>query len=269
MNNLCFMGTSVISGTATAVVLATGSRTYFGAMARGLIGRRVSTRFERGVTTVSRLMIQLTLTMVPIVFLINVLTKGNWTSAFLFSISVAVGLMPEILPMIVSANLARGAVAMSRKKVIVKRLDAIQNLGAMDVLCTDKTGTLTQDKVELLRHLDINGEEDERVFEYAFLNSDFQTGLKNLLDEAVLEHEDLLESKQLTDRYLKYDEIPSTSAGGGCRSSCTRSSAAGTCSSAREQSRKSSRRTGPSASGTGSLHCPRPFAGGRSSSAPG
>src|SRR5208283_1296161 len=163
---------------------------------------------DRGVNGVSWLLIRFTLVMVPLVFVINGLTKGSWVAAFFFAVSVAVGLTPEMLPMIVTATLARGAVAMSRRKVIVKRLSAIQNFGAMDVLCTDKTGTLTQDKVALLMHMDVNGEEDEEVFEYAFLNSHFQTGLKNLLDKAVLDHEDLIESKQLTDRYLKYDEIP-------------------------------------------------------------
>ena len=126
------------------------------------------------------------LVMVPLVFVINGFTKGDWVEAFLFGVAVAVGLTPEMLPMIVTANLARGAVAMSRRKVIVKRLNAIQNLGAMDVLCTDKTGTLTQDKVILLQHLDVNGEENDEVLEYAYLNSYFQTGLKNLLDVAVL-----------------------------------------------------------------------------------
>src|SRR5206468_149698 len=134
--------------------------------------------------------------------------KGDWTQAFMFGVATAVGLTPEMLPMIVTANLARGAVAMSRRKVIVKRLSAIQNLGAMDVLCTDKTGTLTQDKVVLLRHLDIDGQDNDDVLEYAYLNSYFQTGLKNLLDVAVLQHQDLVQTKELTKRYIKYDEIP-------------------------------------------------------------
>nr|WP_254053596.1 magnesium-translocating P-type ATPase [Singulisphaera sp. GP187] len=206
--NACFMGTNVVSGTAKAVVVATGPRTYLGSLAGHLVGKRVPTSFDRGVNGVSWLLLRFMLVMVPLVFVINGLTKGNWGEAFFFAVSVAVGLTPEMLPMIVTANLARGAVAMSRRKVIVKRLNAIQNFGAMDVLCTDKTGTLTQDKVVLLMHLDVNGEEDEGVFEYAFLNSHFQTGLKNLLDKAILGHEDLIESKQLTDRYLKYDEIP-------------------------------------------------------------
>ena len=206
--NACFMGTNVVSGSAKAVVVATGPRTYLGTLARHLVGKRAETSFDRGVNGVSWLLIRFTLVMVPLVFVINGLTKGDWVAAFFFAVSVAVGLTPEMLPMIVTATLARGAVAMSRRKVIVKQLSAIQNFGAMDVLCTDKTGTLTQDKVALLMHLDVTGEEDEGVFEYAFLNSHFQTGLKNLLDKAVLEHEDLIESKQLTDRYLKCDEIP-------------------------------------------------------------
>src|SRR5271157_3519604 len=206
--NACFMGTNVVSGSAKAVVVATGPGTYLGTLARHLVGKRAETSFDRGVNGVSWLLIRFTLVMVPLVFVINGLTKGSWVAAFFFAVAVAVGLTPEMLPMIVTATLARGAVAMSRRKVIVKRLSAIQNFGAMDVLCTDKTGTLTQDKVALLMHMDVNGEEDEEVFEYAFLNSHFQTGLKNLLDKAVLDHEDLIESKQLTDRYLKYDEIP-------------------------------------------------------------
>ena len=200
--NACFMGTNVVSGAAKALVVATGSRTYLGTLASHLVGKRAPTSFDRGVNGVSWLLLRFMLVMVPLVFVINGLTKGNWVEAFFFSVSVAVGLTPEMLPMIVTANLARGAVAMSRHKVIVKRLNAIQNFGAMDVLCTDKTGTLTQDKVVLLLHLNVAGEEDDQVLEYAFLNSYFQTGLKNLVDKAILEHEDLIEPKRLTDHYL-------------------------------------------------------------------
>jgi Mg2+-importing ATPase len=206
--NVCFMGTNVVSGTARAVVVGTGDRTYFGSLARHIVGKRAPTSFDKGVNGVSWLLIRFMLVMVPLVFVINGWTKGNWMEAFFFGLSVAVGLTPEMLPMIVTANLARGAVAMSRRKVIVKRLNAIQNFGAMDVLCTDKTGTLTQDKVVLLMHLDVEGKEDDDVFEYAFLNSYFQTGLKNLLDKAVLDHEDLVASKELTRRYIKCDEVP-------------------------------------------------------------
>ena len=205
---VCLMGTNVVSGTCRAVVVATGDRTYLGSLARHVVGKRAPTSFEAGVNGVSWMLIRIMLLLVPLVLLINGWTKGDWVQAFFFGVSVAVGLTPEMLPMIVTANLARGAVDLSRRKVIVKRLDAIQNFGAMDVLCTDKTGTLTQDKVVLLLHLDVNGDEDEEVFEYAYLNSYFQTGLKNLLDVAVLEHDDLVRSQGLTERYLKCDEVP-------------------------------------------------------------
>jgi Mg2+-importing ATPase len=206
--NVCFLGTNVVSGTARAVVVATGDRTYLGSLARHVVGRRAPTSFDRGVAGISWLLIRFMLVMVPLVFLVNGLTKGDWVEAFFFGLAVAVGLTPEMLPMIVTANLARGAVSLARRKVIVKRQSAVQNFGAMDVLCTDKTGTLTQDKVVLLLHLGVTGEEDEDVFEYAFLNSHFQTGLKNLLDRAVLEHEDLLQTRDLAKRYLKCDEVP-------------------------------------------------------------
>ncbi|MDW8244567.1 MAG: magnesium-translocating P-type ATPase [Thermogemmata sp.] len=206
--NICFLGTTVVSGTAQAVVVVTGSQTCLGSMARDLLGQKVETAFDKGVRGVSWLLIRFMLAMVPVVFLLNGLTKGDWKEAFMFAVAIAVGLTPEMLPMIVTANLARGAMAMSAHKVIVKRLQAIQNLGAIDVLCTDKTGTLTQDKVILLQHLDLQGQECEQVLEYAYLNSYFQTGLKNLLDRAVLEHENLVQTRELTQRYIKYDEIP-------------------------------------------------------------
>ncbi len=205
---VCYMGTNIVSGTARALVVATGASTYFGSLARHIVGKRSLTTFDRGVNGVIWLLIRFMLVMVPLVFLINGVTKGDWSEAFFFALSVAVGLTPEMLPMIVTANLARGAVAMSRHKVIVKRLNSIQNFGAMDVLCTDKTGTLTQDRVVLLLHLGINGDEDDEVFEYAYLNSYFQTGLKNLLDVAVLQHEDLVGTRELTKRYIKCDEVP-------------------------------------------------------------
>jgi Mg2+-importing ATPase len=206
--NVCFLGTTVVSGTARVVVVTTGDRTYFGSLARHVLGRRPPTSFDKGVNRVSWLLIRFMLVMVPVVFFLNGLTKGDWQEAFLFGIAVAVGLTPEMLPMIVTANLARGAVKLSGQKVIVKQLSAIQNFGAMDVLCTDKTGTLTQDKVVLIRHLNVNGAESEEVFEYAFLNSHFQTGLKNLLDRAVLEHENLIETRELARRFVKCDEVP-------------------------------------------------------------
>ena len=206
--HVCFMGTNVVSGSAQAVVVATGEKTYFGSLARHLVGKRAATEFDKGVNGISWLLIRFMLVMVPLVFVITGVTKGEWWEAFFFGLSVAVGLTPEMLPMIVTATLARGAVRLSHCKVIVKRQSAMQNFGAMDVLCTDKTGTLTQDRVVLLRHLDVNGDDDDEVLEYAYLNSYFQTGLRNLLDRAVLEHEDLVKTKELTQRYIKCDEVP-------------------------------------------------------------
>ena len=203
--SICYMGTNAISGSATAVVLATGSRTYLGSIAHSLTGQRVQTSFDRGVNSVSWLLIRFMAVMVPIVFLINGLDKHNWIEAFLFALSVAVGLTPEMLPLIVTANLGKGAMAMSRRKVVVKRLNAIQNFGAMDVLCTDKTGTLTLDKIVLQRHLDLAGHDSDEALEMGFLNSRFQTGLKNLLDKAVLSHRDL---EPTAARYRLVDEIP-------------------------------------------------------------
>jgi Mg2+-importing ATPase len=205
---ICFMGTSVVSGTATAVVVATGSSTSFGRMAKGLVGRRAETSFDVGVRKVSWLFIRFITVMVPLVFLINGLSKGNWLEAFLFALAVAVGLTPEMLPMIVTTNLAKGAVTMARHKTIVKRLNSIQNFGAMDVLCTDKTGTLTQDKVVLERHVNVVGEDDDLVLSLAYVNSFYQTGLKNLLDVAVLEHGELKKELAIDNAYGKIDEIP-------------------------------------------------------------
>ena len=211
MANLVFMGTNVISGAATAVVLATGNDTYFGTLARRVTsavdGDEVNA-FQIGVNKVSWLLIRFALIMVPLVLLINGFTKGDWPQAFLFALSVAVGLTPEMLPMIVTSTLARGAVTLSRKKVIVKRLDAIQSFGAMNLLCTDKTGTLTQDKIALARHTDVTGKESDEVLGFAYLNSYYQTGLKNLLDRAVLEHVDLQTGLDIARSYTKIDEIP-------------------------------------------------------------
>jgi len=207
--NLVFMGTNVVSGSATALVVATGSKSYFGALSQRVTAQdRTSTAFEAGVNSVSWLLIRFALVMAPIVLLINGFTKGDWMEAFLFALSVAVGLTPEMLPMIVTSTLAKGAVLMSRKKVIVKRLDAIQNFGAMDVLCTDKTGTLTQDKIALERHTDAFGTPSDDVLRYAYLNSYYQTGLKNLLDYAVLEHAELQGELRIAQDYRKVDEIP-------------------------------------------------------------
>ncbi len=206
--NLCFMGSNVISGSATGVIAATGSRTYFGALAGSLVGQRVQTSFDKGVQRFAWLMIRFMAVMVPIVFLLNGFIKGAWLDAFMFAVAVAVGLTPEMLPMIVTINLAKGAMAMAKKDVIVKRLNAIQNFGAIDVLCTDKTGTLTQDKVILERHVDVNGDEDESVLDFAFLNSHYQTGLKNLLDVAVLDSVDEATRARLQGEYTLVDEVP-------------------------------------------------------------
>jgi Mg2+-importing ATPase len=205
---VCFMGTSVVSGTATAVVAATGSNTSFGRMAKGLVGRRAETAFDIGVHKVSWLFIKFIAVMVPVVFLINGFTKGSWLEALLFGLAIAVGLTPEMLPMIVTTNLAKGAVTMARRKTIVKRLNSIQNFGAMDVLCTDKTGTLTQDKVVLERHVNVVGEDSDMVLALAYLNSFYQTGLKNLLDVAVLDHAELKRELAIDHAYGKVDEIP-------------------------------------------------------------
>jgi Mg2+-importing ATPase len=209
LDNVLFMGTNVVSGSATAVVVTTGNRTYFGTLAERVTATdRTPTAFQAGVNKVSWLLIRFMLVMSPIVLLINGFTKGDWVEAFLFALSIAVGLTPEMLPMIVTSTLAKGAVLMSRRKVIVKRLDAIQNFGAMDVLCTDKTGTLTQDKIFLERHTDVFGAESDTVFEYAYLNSYYQTGLKNLLDVAVLEHVEVRRELEVGTAFRKVDEIP-------------------------------------------------------------
>ncbi len=186
LSNICLMGTNVASGTAMGVVVATGGHTYFGSLAKSIVGTRAQTAFDRGVNSVSWLLIRFMLVMVPIVLLINGFTKGDWTEAALFALAVAVGLTPEMLPMIVSSNLAKGAIAMARRKVVVKRLNAIQNFGAMDVLCTDKTGTLTQDRIILEHHLDVSGCNDNKVLQLAWLNSFHQSGMRNLMDQAVI-----------------------------------------------------------------------------------
>jgi Mg2+-importing ATPase len=207
--NLCWMGSSVVSGAATGVVLRTGRATFFGALAdRIAVNPPEQTSFDRGIASFTRLMITFIVVMVPAVFLINGLTKGTWLEALLFALAVAVGLTPEMLPMIVTVNLAKGAIAMAKKRAIVKRLSSIQNFGAMDVLCTDKTGTLTQNKVMLQYHLDFEGEESDRVLEYAYLNSYHQSGLQNLMDEAILTHARRPEHVGHIAAFSKVDEIP-------------------------------------------------------------
>ena len=204
------MGSNVVSGSAKGIVFATGNQTYLGTIAKSVAGHRAATAFDRGITKVSLLLIRFMLIMVPIVFLVNGITKGDWMDAFIFAISVAVGLTPEMLPMIVTANLSKGALMMSRKKTIVKDLNAIQNFGAMNILCTDKTGTLTQDHIVLERHVNVDGTEDKenRILRHAYFNSFFQTGLKNLMDRAILSHVKELGLETLSSSYKKVDEIP-------------------------------------------------------------
>ncbi len=207
IKNTCFMGTSVESGTATAVVVTTGVNTYLGSMAGSLSEDRTPTSFDQGLNRFTWLMIKLMAVMVPLVFLINGFTKHDWRGAFFFAMAVAVGLTPEMLPMIVSVGLSKGALAMSRRKVIVKRLNAIQNFGGMDVLCTDKTGTLTEDRVVLQRHCNLAGRETEEVLLDGYLISHFQTGLKNLLDRAILDSPDF-HGHAVVEKYKKLDELP-------------------------------------------------------------
>jgi Mg2+-importing ATPase len=202
--NACFQGSNVLSGTARGVAVNTGGRTYFGTLARKLAAQRSPTSFDKGIARFAWLMIRIMVVMVAIVFLIIGLTKHNWLDALLFGLAVAVGLTPEMLPMIVTVNLAKGALSMSKKKVIVKRLNSIQNFGAIDILCTDKTGTLTQDRVVLERHVDLTGRPSDAVLRYAYLNSYYQTGLRNLLDRSVLSHTEF----EVERAARKVDEIP-------------------------------------------------------------
>ena len=208
LQNICFMGSNVLSGAATGIVLQTGPQTYFGRIAGSVTGVRPPTSFDRGISRFTWLMIRFIVVMVPAVFLINGFTKGDWLQALLFAVAVAVGLTPEMLPMIVTMNLAKGALAMSRRKVIVKRLNAIQNFGAMDTLCTDKTGTLTQNQIILQYHRDIEGATSDRVLQYAWLNSHFQSGLNNLMDEAVLTFAKAPGAPACAAPQAKIDELP-------------------------------------------------------------
>ena len=221
LGSLAFMGSTVISGNARGIVVATGARTMFGEATDTLAGRKRETSFDAGIKSTSRLLMRLMLAMLPVVFVVSGATKGDWVSALLFSLSVAVGLTPEMLPMLVTTYLGKGAVDLSRHHVIVKRLDAIQDLGAIDVLCTDKTGTLTEDRIVLERHLDVNGREDARVLRYAFLNSYFSTGVKNLIDNAIVERAlaegtdevnatvgSTTTAEELAERYHGIDELP-------------------------------------------------------------
>ncbi len=210
LDNICYMGSTVLSRAATAIVFETGNDTNLGTIAKGIAGHRAVTAFDKGITKVSLLLIRYMLIMVPFVFLVNGITKGDWLEAFIFGVSIAVGLTPEMLPMIVSANLSKGAIAMSKKKTIVKDLNSIQNFGAMNVLCTDKTGTLTRDHIVLEKHIQADGsaDDDNRILRHAYFNSFFQTGLKNLMDRAILSHVKDLNLEHLSDTYEKVDEIP-------------------------------------------------------------
>ncbi|MGF7145107.1 Mg2+-importing ATPase [Anaerotaenia torta] len=208
LQTIGFMGSNIVSGSAAAIVLATGNDTYFGSMAKSLSGDRAKTSFECGVDSVSRLLVRMMLVMVPIVFLINGLAKNNWPGALLFSISIAVGLTPEMLPVIMTSTLAKGAVTMAKHKVIVRTLGAIQTFGEMDVLCTDKTGTLTEDKIVLEKYMNLHGEDDTRVLRHAYLNSYFQTGLKNLIDLAIINRAAQSGLEDIPGNYSRVDEIP-------------------------------------------------------------
>jgi len=208
LDNICFMGSNVVSGSGKGVIVTTGQHTYLGVIARNLVGERAQTSFDKGINNVSLLLIRFMLVMVPFVFFINGITKGDWFDAFIFAVSVAVGLTPEMLPMIVTSNLAKGAITMSKRKTIVKNMNAIQSFGAMNILCTDKTGTLTQDKIILERYLNVQGQEDIRILRHAYFNSYFQTGLKNLMDRAILSHCKELGFENIEHNYTKIDEIP-------------------------------------------------------------
>ena len=208
LTNIGFMGTNIISGSATGIVLATANETYIGSMAKSLSGDRAKNSFERGVDSVSGLLIRLMLIMIPLVLLINGITKGDWGSAILFSISIAVGLTPEMLPVIMTSTLANGAISMSKHQVIVKTLGAIQTFGEMDILCTDKTGTLTEDKIILEKYMDVHGRDDTRILRHAYLNSYFQTGLKNLIDLAIINRAEENGLSEQLSQFTRVDEIP-------------------------------------------------------------
>jgi Mg2+-importing ATPase len=207
-SNLAFMGSYVVSGMGSALVVRTGQRSFFGQLAQETTKQVKQSTFDKGINQFTWLMIRIMLFMIPAVFLINGLIKGDWVEAALFAIAVGVGLAPEMLPMLVTVNLAKGAIALSKKKVIIKRLNAVQNLGAMNILCTDKTGTLTQNEIILEKHIDVDGKDSAQVLDYAYLNSRYQTGLKNLMDVAILKHVDVHEKLHDDNTYQKIDEIP-------------------------------------------------------------
>ena len=208
IDNIGFMGSNIVSGSAKGVILATGNQTYFGSMAKSLNTYKDKSSFEENLSSISRLLISFMVVMVPIIFIANFITKGNWLQSLMFGITIAVGIMPEMLPVIMTSSLAKGAVNMSRKQTIVKRLSSIQTFGEMDVFCTDKTGTLTQDEIVLEKYMDVLGREDKRILRHAFLNSYFQTGLKNLMDLAIISRAEKEDLSFLKEAYVREDEIP-------------------------------------------------------------
>ena len=208
LNNLGFMGSNIVSGSAKAIILTTGNETYFGSMAKSLNTFKEKSSFEQNIDSISRLLISFMVVMVPVIFIANFFTKGSWLDSLIFGVTIAVGIMPEMLPVIMTSSLAKGAVNMSRKETIVKRLGAIQIFGEMDVLCTDKTGTLTQDEIVLEKYMDVLGREDKRVLRHAFMNSYFQTGLKNLMDVAIINRGEKEDLSPLKETYIREDEIP-------------------------------------------------------------
>ena len=208
LSNIGFMGTNIVSGSATAIVLSTGNNTYFGNMAKSLYSVNEKNSFEKGVDDVSKLLIKFMVVMIPIILIVNIVTKGDWWESLLFAITIAVGLTPEMLPVIMTSTLAKGAVEMSKKKTIVKRLNSIQTFGQMNILCTDKTGTLTEDEIVLEKYMDVVGNENIRILKHAFLNSYFQTGLKNLIDVAIISRAEKEKLNILKEKYVREDEIP-------------------------------------------------------------
>ena len=208
INNIGLMGSNVVSGSAKGIILTTGNQTYFGSMAKSLSTDKAKTSFEQNIDSISKLLIRFMIIMIPIIFIVNLYTKSNWLESLMFGITIAVGLLPEMLPVIMTSSLAKGAVMMSKKKTIIKRLSSIQTFGEMDILCTDKTGTLTEDKIILEKYLNVEGKEDKRILKHAFLNSYFQTGLKNLMDIAIINRAEKEKMAFLEGDYIKEDEIP-------------------------------------------------------------
>ena len=206
--NIGFMGTNVVRGTGIAIVIETGNNTYFGSMAKSLYSVNTKNSFEKGIDDVSKLLIKFIIIMLPIILIINLITKSNWLDSLIFAITIAVGLTPELLPVIMTSTMAKGAIEMSKKKTIVKRLNSIQTFGEMNILCTDKTGTLTEDEIVLEKYMDVSGNESNRVLKHAFLNSYFQTGLKNLIDVAIISRAEKENMNVLKEKYKREDEIP-------------------------------------------------------------